>query len=166
MTWGAFPDHLSVSCQSDHGSEDQQRINTFSKLNTRVRALEAKLEDIKVGASHNMHVFALSYRHSNRKRLLMIYQLNSNLLTRTSPCCNYSFRNISSASQDSSRYKIGETFLHLPLPKALKRLERDQKDVDERFIKVAGEVEDIETKMKELKVVLYAKFGKAINLEE
>jgi len=31
---------------------------------------------------------------------------------------------------------------------------------------VAGEVEEIETKMKELKVLLYAKFGKAINLEE
>lgn len=64
------------------------------------------------------------------------------------------------------RYKIGETFLHLPLPKALRRLERDQEEVSERFTRVAGEVEEIETKMKELKVLLYAKFGKAINLEE
>jgi prefoldin subunit 4 len=54
----------------------------------------------------------------------------------------------------------------MPLPKALKRLERDQTAVAERFNHIAGEVEDIEGQMKNLKVVLYAKFGKAINLEE
>lgn len=54
----------------------------------------------------------------------------------------------------------------MPLPKALKRLERDQKDVEDRFGNIAEEVEEIEGQMKALKVVLYAKFGKAINLEE
>ena len=29
--------------------DDQQRISTFSKLNTRVRNLEEKLQDLKVG---------------------------------------------------------------------------------------------------------------------
>jgi prefoldin subunit 4 len=54
----------------------------------------------------------------------------------------------------------------MPLPQAIKRIERDQKGVDDRFGKVAGEVEEIESQMRALKVVLYAKFGKAINLEE
>lgn len=85
---------------------------------------------------------------------------------KTNPYCAYLFFRDLQALYTSFRYKIGETFLHMPLPRALKRLERDQAEVDERFIKTAGEVEEIESKMKELKVVLYAKFGKAINLEE
>ena len=31
-------------------AEDQQRINTFSKLNTRVRDIEEQLEQLKVSA--------------------------------------------------------------------------------------------------------------------
>lgn len=64
------------------------------------------------------------------------------------------------------RYKIGETFLHMPHTRALKRLERDQQEADQQFMQIAGQVEEIESQMKALKVVLYAKFGKAINLEE
>ncbi|KXN82880.1 Prefoldin subunit 4 [Leucoagaricus sp. SymC.cos] len=113
--------------------EDQQRINTFSKLNTRVRALEDKLEEIK-----------------QQKEALEDLSTELELADEDEPVL----------------YRIGETFLQIPLPKALKRLERDQKEVDERFSMVAGEVEAIETQMKALKVQLYAKFGKAINLEE
>ncbi|KAF9449652.1 Prefoldin, subunit 4 [Macrolepiota fuliginosa MF-IS2] len=113
--------------------EDQQRINTFSRLNTRVRALEDKLEDIK-----------------QQKEALDDLSTELELADEDEPVL----------------YKIGETFLHMSQPKALKRLERDQRDVDERFTKTAEEVNEIENQMKELKVLLYAKFGKAINLEE
>ena len=65
-----------------------------------------------------------------------------------------------------SSYKVGETFLHLPLPRAQKRLARDQADVEKRLAAAADSVDDCERQMKELKVVLYAKFGKAINLDE
>lgn len=54
----------------------------------------------------------------------------------------------------------------MPLPRALKRLERDQADIDVRVAKLAARSYDCEVKMKELKVVLYAKFGRAINLDE
>lgn len=54
----------------------------------------------------------------------------------------------------------------MPLPRALKRLERDQKDVDLRVTKFAAQADDCEVQMKELKVMLYAKFGRAINLDE
>lgn len=63
-------------------------------------------------------------------------------------------------------YKIGETFVRMPLPQALKRLECDQKEVEKHFSKAAGEVEEIETQLGVLKSTLYRKFGKAINLEE
>jgi prefoldin subunit 4 len=54
----------------------------------------------------------------------------------------------------------------MPLPRALKRLENDRSDLDARISALSASSEDCETKMKELKVALYAKFGRAINLDE
>lgn len=68
--------------------------------------------------------------------------------------------------RSTCRYKVGETFLHMPLPLALKRLEKDRSELDERISTLSASSEDCETKMKELKVALYAKFGRAINLDE
>ena len=64
------------------------------------------------------------------------------------------------------RYRVGEAFVHLSQPRALKRLAKEQKDVDAELSKLSAVVEQCEKEMKELKVVLYAKFGKAINLDE
>lgn len=64
------------------------------------------------------------------------------------------------------RYRVGEAFVHIPQPRALKRLEKEQKDLDSELEKLAGVVAQCEKEMKELKVLLYAKFGKAINLDE
>jgi len=49
---------------------------------------------------------------------------------------------------------------------ALKRLEKDQASVDDRVSVLSGQADQCETQMKELKVLLYSKFGKAINLDE
>jgi prefoldin subunit 4 len=64
------------------------------------------------------------------------------------------------------RYKIGETFLHMPLSRAQQRLERDQQEIGSRLVSIVESAEYCETQMKELKVALYGKFGKAINLDE
>ena len=64
------------------------------------------------------------------------------------------------------RYKVGETFLHLPLPRAMKRLEKDGADLDTKLLKLSESSQQCETEMKQLKVALYAKFGSAINLDE
>ena len=64
------------------------------------------------------------------------------------------------------RYRVGETFVHLPLSRAQKRLERDLDNVDKEMSKVNDNIEECDKEMKELKLVLYAKFGSAINLEE
>lgn len=64
------------------------------------------------------------------------------------------------------RYKIGESFLHLSQPRALKRLEKDQTDITAQLAVLSTTAEECERGMKELKVVLYAKFGHAINLDE
>lgn len=54
----------------------------------------------------------------------------------------------------------------MPLPRALKHLEADRSDLDGRASTLEASSEDCEKKMKELKVALYAKFGRAINLDE
>jgi prefoldin subunit 4 len=43
---------------------------------------------------------------------------------------------------------------------------RDIETLDERMLGLTGRAEECEKGMKELKVILYAKFGKAINLDE
>ena len=65
-----------------------------------------------------------------------------------------------------ARYKIGEAFIHMPHGRALKRLEKDLSSVNDELARQTSSVEQCETSMKELKVTLYAKFGRAINLDE
>ena len=56
--------------------------------------------------------------------------------------------------------------MHIPHPGAIKRLEKDQAIVDANVTKIVAEADECEIEMKQLKVLLYAKFGKAINLDE
>lgn len=48
----------------------------------------------------------------------------------------------------------------------MKRLAKDQAIVEKELSKLKDQIEECEKEMKGLKVVLYAKFGKAINLDE
>lgn len=54
----------------------------------------------------------------------------------------------------------------MPLSRAQKRLERDVVNIDKEVSEINESMEECDKGMKELKVVLYAKFGSAINLEE
>jgi len=113
--------------------EDQQRINAFSKLNTRLKALEEKIDVLK-----------------HEKEALD--DLSSELFLDESGAL--------------VMYRVGEAFLHIPHSRALKRLERDQAQLDKELENLASSSEDIDKEMKELKLTLYAKFGRAINLDE
>lgn len=66
----------------------------------------------------------------------------------------------------SRRYKVGETFLHLPHNRAIKRLQKDQDNLNDEDSRLRDRADECEKAMKELKVILYAKFGRAINLDE
>ena len=48
----------------------------------------------------------------------------------------------------------------------MKRLEQDQNALDSQLSGLKDKAEECEKEMKELKVILYAKFGRAINLDE
>ncbi|KZT43585.1 Prefoldin, subunit 4 [Sistotremastrum suecicum HHB10207 ss-3] len=113
--------------------EDQQKINTFSKLNQRMRETNSTLETLKV-----------------EKESLDDLAIEIDLADEDEPIL----------------YKVGDTFLHIPLPQAQKRLVRDQKEIDEEISKMSETIVDCEKSMEELKTALYARFGSAINLEE
>ncbi|KAI9442549.1 Prefoldin subunit 4 [Lactarius indigo] len=128
---------LSQEEETDDGKEvtweDQQRINTFSKLNTRVRSLAEKMNNLK-----------------QEKEAFDDLAMELELADEDQPVL----------------YKVGEAFLHLPHHRAMKRLERDQAQVDEEIAKLTGVVDQCEQDMKALKVELYGRFGSAINLDE
>ena len=75
-------------------------------------------------------------------------------------------QNLWTPSSRRCRYRIGEAYVHLPHARALKRLERDLAVLEKELSKLKDQAEGCEKEMKSLKVVLYAKFGKAINLDE
>ena len=65
-----------------------------------------------------------------------------------------------------ARYKIGESFLHIPHNRALKRLEKDKFFLESQISDTSDRIGECEKEMLKLKTVLYAKFGSAINLDE
>ncbi|KAH8119043.1 Prefoldin, subunit 4 [Phellopilus nigrolimitatus] len=113
--------------------EDQQRICAFSKINTRSRSLEERLEVLK-----------------EEKEALDDLSMELELADEDEPIL----------------YRVGESFVHMPLQRALKRLARDAAALDVEIAKIVDGVEECDKSMKELKLVLYAKFGSAINLDE
>ncbi|KAM5534549.1 hypothetical protein V8D89_011753 [Ganoderma adspersum] len=113
--------------------EDQQRINTFSKLNTRLRSIEEKIEVLKA-----------------EKEALDDISMELELADEDQPVM----------------YRVGEAFIHLPHPRAVKRLEKDLSVLNDELEKYMSSAEECEKSMKGLKVTLYAKFGRAINLDE
>ncbi|PSR73224.1 hypothetical protein PHLCEN_2v10945 [Hermanssonia centrifuga] len=113
--------------------EDQQRINTFSKLNTRLRGIEEKKDLLK-----------------QEKEALDDLTMDLELADEDQPVM----------------YRVGEAYVHMSHSRALKRLEKEQATLDGELLKLSKSAEGCEVEMKKLKVTLYAKFGKAINLDE
>jgi len=63
------------------------------------------------------------------------------------------------------RYKIGDTFVSLPLPEVQEMLASSTEKIEESVFAVEGKLSTIREEMEQLKVQLYARFGKSINLE-
>ncbi|KAL7911101.1 Prefoldin subunit domain-containing protein [Trichoderma velutinum] len=63
------------------------------------------------------------------------------------------------------QYKIGDAFFHLPLEQAQEMLSTATTRIDEDTEKLEEKLGTIEDEMSQLKIELYARFGKQINLE-
>lgn len=64
-----------------------------------------------------------------------------------------------------ARYKIGDAFFHLPLEQAQEMLSTATSRIDEETAEAEEKLGAIHEEMTQLKVELYARFGKQINLE-
>lgn len=67
--------------------------------------------------------------------------------------------------EDKVQYKIGDTFVFLPQPEVMERLEQDTGKINNEIDSMEEHITKIISRMDELKKELYAKFGNAINLE-
>ncbi|RFU78855.1 gim complex component gim3 [Trichoderma arundinaceum] len=63
------------------------------------------------------------------------------------------------------RYKIGDAYFHLPLEQAQEMLGAATTRIDEETLELEEKLGSIHEEMTQLKVELYARFGKQINLE-
>ena len=63
------------------------------------------------------------------------------------------------------RYKIGDSFISLPLPEVQDMLSASSTRIEEEVSVVAEKLGNVREEMSQLKVQLYARFGRSINLE-
>ena len=63
------------------------------------------------------------------------------------------------------RYKIGDSFISLPLPEVQELLQTATSQIEEDVSAIEEKLSTIRDEMSELKVELYARFGRSINLE-
>lgn len=68
-------------------------------------------------------------------------------------------------TKQSNRYKIGDTFFSLPLPDVQELLSVSTGKIDEAVSAVESKLSAVREEMEQLKIQLYARFGKSINLE-
>ncbi|KAJ5578665.1 uncharacterized protein N7459_007629 [Penicillium hispanicum] len=62
-------------------------------------------------------------------------------------------------------YKIGDSFFQLPLPDAQAMLTSSTEQIDADVSKLEDSLGELREELQQLKVALYARFGRSINLE-
>ncbi|KFY38073.1 hypothetical protein V494_04527 [Pseudogymnoascus sp. VKM F-4513 (FW-928)] len=67
--------------------------------------------------------------------------------------------------EDMIPYKIGDSFISLPLPDVQELLSTNTTKIEEEVAVLEEKLGTIKEGMQELKVELYARFGRSINLE-
>ena len=63
------------------------------------------------------------------------------------------------------RYKIGDSFFILPLSEVQELLASDIRKAEDAVTTVEERLGEVKEEMQQLKIALYARFGKGINLE-
>ncbi len=62
-------------------------------------------------------------------------------------------------------YKIGDSFMSVPLSEAQEMLSSASKQMDDEVLRLEESLHELRDEMKGLKAQLYARFGKSINLD-
>eukprot|EP00695_Tsukubamonas_globosa_P003368 TRINITY_DN598_c0_g1_i1.p1 TRINITY_DN598_c0_g1~~TRINITY_DN598_c0_g1_i1.p1 ORF type:complete len:149 (-),score=51.87 TRINITY_DN598_c0_g1_i1:48-434(-) len=109
---------------------DQDRINTFGRLNSRFHELEDELKE--------------------KKTQIQNLQDASNEIYLS----------------DEVRFELGEVFVRVETDECDELLQKELARVEAECSSIERQMDEIKTRMSQLKGLLYAKFGKTINLEE
>ncbi|KAI9705694.1 MAG: hypothetical protein M1820_005104 [Bogoriella megaspora] len=130
--------------------EDQDKINRFSRLHQREINLVTELRAKEV--LHNPLLRILPF-------VLPIQQKQKEDLEEVST-------EIELADEDTKiPYKIGDSFIALPPSEIQDLLESSTEKIDGTVSELEDKLSILRDEMEELKVGLYARFGKSINLE-
>ena len=62
-------------------------------------------------------------------------------------------------------YKIGDSFMSVPLNEAQLLLEESSQEIEDDVSRLEEKLGEVRDEMKDLKAQLYARFGRSINLE-
>ncbi|KAJ3287337.1 hypothetical protein HK104_008653 [Borealophlyctis nickersoniae] len=137
--------------------EDQQNINSFSKLNARLDQIEEIYQEKKVPTltaawSRRFEDIAKTARFvPKQKEKEYLEDLESELEL---------------ADEDELiKYRIGDAFVSLPLEECNERIASESAEISGELDKLSAKMEGIGKEMAKLKAILYGKFGKSINLE-
>lgn len=72
---------------------------------------------------------------------------------------------MSAIPSDTDRYRLGDSFVKLPLEKAQELLAQSVSTAEEEVNAIDDRIDKIKEEMEELKLALYGRFGRSINLE-
>ncbi|KIW85063.1 hypothetical protein Z517_00451 [Fonsecaea pedrosoi CBS 271.37] len=122
----------SESTDAEVTKEDQEKINTFSRLHNRSKALEEEL-GLKQKDKEDLEELSTELELADEDSLIP--------------------------------YKIGDSFMHVPLAEAQELLATQTTEIDGEVSTLEEELETIKDQIRVLKAHLYARFGKGINLE-
>lgn len=131
--------------------EDQDKINRFSRLHQREMLLEEELKTKAVTPRppHDHTLFTCLYLPQKDKEDLDEISTELELAD----------------EDDKIPYKIGDSFFSLSLPEVQQLLASSTEKIEEEVSAVQEKLGGIREEMGQLKVVLYARFGRSINLE-
>ncbi|EXJ90066.1 prefoldin subunit 4 [Capronia epimyces CBS 606.96] len=122
----------SEATDAEVTKEDQDKINAFSKLHNRSKALEEELAT-KQKDKEDLEEVSTELELADEDELIP--------------------------------YKIGESFMHVPLSEAQELLASATTELESEVTSLEDELSTIRDEIGTLKAHLYARFGKGINLE-
>ncbi|KAK1986381.1 Prefoldin subunit-domain-containing protein [Colletotrichum cereale] len=145
-------DEESVGDEVEVRREDQDKINKFSRLHQRELIIEEELKNKSVSLALLLGQEAASNRRGAvQKEKEELDDLSTELEL---------------ADEDEAvPYKIGDAYFHVSQPQAIEMLEQASAKIEEEVEGLESKLETIKEEMTQLKVELYARFGKSINLE-
>ncbi|KAH0863605.1 hypothetical protein HID58_080816 [Brassica napus] len=152
--------------------EDQQNINTFSRLNNRFHELEDDIKLAKVPPIFSilpktsiLGLFITDHLSLPSCKILLNRSATVRMLEK---CDNLedAGNELILSDEEMVRFQIGEVFAHIPREEVETKIEEMKEATFKSLENLQHEKESIVSQMAELKKVLYAKFKDSINLEE